>query len=376
MLVKPVFPALSMRGGAVIRDVFGQRPCGGPTEGAAAMRYTDMCMRMARVVFAAMWCGALALPAQAKSPAPETIYVCIPNAGGAARMIGMTAKCKASERKVSWKPSVLSYPGSIDGRLVSGCTAQQPGDPVLDAVAGYTVQVPGHAYLLRTGTNGEFHFDLVKPGTYDLVAEKDGRAPVSVGTVTAQAGRAKAVPTVVVACSVSCGDRVVGSNEQCDDGNTVNGDGCSSTCQTEQTCGNEIVGPGEACDGADLAGHSCQSLGFMGGQLACGQTCQFVVDACDVDDGNPCTFDSVDDNNVAHSPLPEGTPVGSCQVCSAGSIVPDPACQHVCGNAVADPGEGCDGADLNGQSCSTLGFTGGVLGCTAGCQIDTSGCTP
>ena len=32
---------------------------------------------------------------------------------------------------------------------------------------------------------------------------------------------------------VICGDGVIGPGEQCDDGNTVNGDGCSSTCQLE-----------------------------------------------------------------------------------------------------------------------------------------------
>jgi TonB family protein len=30
-----------------------------------------------------------------------------------------------------------------------------------------------------------------------------------------------------------CGDRLVAGDEQCDDGNTVNGDGCSSTCRLE-----------------------------------------------------------------------------------------------------------------------------------------------
>jgi hypothetical protein len=46
-----------------------------------------------------------------------------------------------------------------------------------------------------------------------------------------------------------------------------------------------------------------------------------------------------------------------------------------CGNGVVDPGEGCDGANFNGQSCVGLGFDGGTLQCTAGCQIDSSNCT-
>lgn len=31
-------------------------------------------------------------------------------------------------------------------------------------------------------------------------------------------------------CTSTCGDGLVASNEVCDDGNTNNGDGCSSTC--------------------------------------------------------------------------------------------------------------------------------------------------
>jgi cysteine-rich repeat protein len=36
-------------------------------------------------------------------------------------------------------------------------------------------------------------------------------------------------------CAVRCGDGIVGSGETCDDGNTVNGDGCSAVCALETT---------------------------------------------------------------------------------------------------------------------------------------------
>jgi hypothetical protein len=49
-----------------------------------------------------------------------------------------------------------------------------------------------------------------------------------------------------------------------------------------------------------------------------------------------------------------------------------------CGDGVAalDLGEACDGADLLGHTCRSLGqgFDGGVLGCAADCTFDTSGC--
>ncbi|MEI8258451.1 MAG: DUF4215 domain-containing protein, partial [Deltaproteobacteria bacterium] len=37
-------------------------------------------------------------------------------------------------------------------------------------------------------------------------------------------------------CAVRCGDGIVGGRETCDDGNTVSGDGCSGTCQSERVC--------------------------------------------------------------------------------------------------------------------------------------------
>jgi len=60
-----------------------------------------------------------------------------------------------------------------------------------------------------------------------------------------------------------CGDGVVDSNEQCDDGNVANGDGCSSTCAIETppaVCGDGAVGGSEQCDDANTtSGDGCSS---------------------------------------------------------------------------------------------------------------------
>ena len=45
-----------------------------------------------------------------------------------------------------------------------------------------------------------------------------------------------------------------------------------------------------------------------------------------------------------------------------------------CGDAVANGSDQCDGADLGGATCATLGFKGGTLACDAGCYFDFSGC--
>jgi hypothetical protein len=41
---------------------------------------------------------------------------------------------------------------------------------------------------------------------------------------------------------------------------------------------------------------------------------------------------------------------------------------------VIDAGEECDGNNLNGQSCMTLGFEAGQLACGNDCQLDTDDC--
>lgn len=46
-----------------------------------------------------------------------------------------------------------------------------------------------------------------------------------------------------------------------------------------------------------------------------------------------------------------------------------------CGDGVRSSGEECDGSDLNGASCASLGLAGDTLGCTQQCRYDTSGCS-
>jgi cysteine-rich repeat protein len=73
---------------------------------------------------------------------------------------------------------------------------------------------------------------------------------------------------LLTACPADvCGDGQLGSQEQCDDGNTADGDGCSSSCgitkpqtQPQAVCGNGIRELGEQCDDANAAsGDGCES---------------------------------------------------------------------------------------------------------------------
>jgi len=48
-----------------------------------------------------------------------------------------------------------------------------------------------------------------------------------------------------------------------------------------------------------------------------------------------------------------------------------------CGDGTANGSEACDGQDLDGQTCISLGFpSGGTLSCTDACAFDTSACDP
>ncbi|HIF64153.1 MAG TPA: DUF4215 domain-containing protein [Deltaproteobacteria bacterium] len=89
-----------------------------------------------------------------------------------------------------------------------------------------------------------------------------------------------------------CGDGVLQPNagEDCDDGNTVNLDGCSAICSTNETCGDGLIDPGEVCDhGGESA--SCDAdctAAFCGDQtvnLTAGEQC---------DDGNILPGDGCD----------------------------------------------------------------------------------
>ncbi len=50
--------------------------------------------------------------------------------------------------------------------------------------------------------------------------------------------------------------------------------------------------------------------------------------------------------------------------------------QPLCGNDVAEPGELCDGDDVSGQTCASIGHASGPLSCTDDCAHDATLCTP
>src|SRR5450432_2064000 len=47
------------------------------------------------------------------------------------------------------------------------------------------------------------------------------------------------------------------NGETCDDANNIAGDGCSKNCQSNESCGNNVVDPGEQCDSGNKFTPTC-----------------------------------------------------------------------------------------------------------------------
>ncbi len=172
------------------------------------------------------------------------------------------------------------------------------------------------------------------------------------GTAACQGANNKCIPPdpnnpQQCTCQPSCGDGVTDGalGEQCDDGNQINNDGCTNTCQNA-ACGDGIVGntPGEQCDdgntdNTDACLNTCQAA-------ICGDgVAQVGVEECD---------------NGTNPVFGNGGTQSDCDV----------NCQYTCGNGVVDPNEECDPNDA--ASVATCTASGGT--CVSGPSTDENAC--
>jgi cysteine-rich repeat protein len=157
-----------------------------------------------------------------------------------------------------------------------------------------------------------------------------------------------------------CGDGVVDPGEDCDDGNTLDGDCCSADCTFEPE--GSSCDDGEFCNGEEV----CDGAGtcLEGDPVDCSDGIDCTVDACneieDVcentpndnlcpDDGMFCTGQEVCDAfagcvSTGDPCLPDGVCNEDTDTCEAAAD---------CGDGIVDPGEDCDdGNTLDGDCCS------------------------
>jgi cysteine-rich repeat protein len=152
-----------------------------------------------------------------------------------------------------------------------------------------------------------------------------------------------------------CPNGVVDGGEECDDGNTIDSDACTSVC-LRATCGDAVAYDGvEECDRFDLNGRTCRSFGLSDGTggLTCNQTCTFDTSGCG-------------------SPLPTPTPTRTATFTQTPTLTPTPppsgvltatptstptASPQPCGNGLLEPGENYQDpefdfvGDPEGESC-------------------------
>jgi cysteine-rich repeat protein len=132
-----------------------------------------------------------------------------------------------------------------------------------------------------------------------------------------------------------CGDNTKEGTEECDDGNTTSGDGCSATCVRE-FCGDNIVqaGLGEVCDG--LVG--------VGANQSCAADCKSIITAAFCGDGIVNQAAEQCDGTAGLQPG---------QVCTAPPLPAGCKIDPRCGNNIKEGTEECDGTDVaSGRTCS------------------------
>ncbi len=201
------------------------------------------------------------------------------------------------------------------------------------------------------------------------------------------------VGTVPTVCTPVCGDGVVVAGENCD-GADVSGHTCETlglgigdvTCGTDclfdtsgcsaSLCGNGALDTMEQCEGADLGGSSCFDLGYDEGTLGCTDQCAFDTSACSLASCGNGTLEGIEECDDGNTTALDGCGP-NCAVEQGWTCTGSPSsCAQLCGNGLLDPGEACDGANLNGNTCPSVdsAYVGGTLNCLVNCQFDTSLC--
>ncbi len=140
----------------------------------------------------------------------------------------------------------------------------------------------------------------------------------------------------------ACGNCMLDASEECDDGNQVSGDGCTSVCTLER-CGDGAKSQGEECDDGNVA--------FGATNDDCTPSCRTPT-ACDLCARSSCTSETLDclglEGDAKSGPARGAPRSGLCDALR--TCVQDTSCDRVS----RDIG-GVKGAFLEGCYCGTAG---------------------
>ncbi|MEM9191838.1 MAG: DUF4215 domain-containing protein [Myxococcota bacterium] len=125
-----------------------------------------------------------------------------------------------------------------------------------------------------------------------------------------------------------CGDSRLSPMEQCDDGNTADGDGCDSMCRREMFCGDNMVDPGEVCDDGDNgSGDGCRSDCLS--DESCGNGLLDVAAGEQCDDGNMAPNDGCGSDCSVEASCGDNT-LGPTEQCDDGNMMSWDGCGADC----------------------------------------------
>ncbi len=217
-----------------------------------------------------------------------------------------------------------------------------------------------------------------------------------------------------------CGDGIRQEDEACDDGNTQSGDGCNSTCTSDESCGNGVLDPNEACDdGNTVNDETCSANclhapecgnGFIDEKeecdppgdregFTCSRNCKIafcgngkIDEGEECDDGNTSDDDSClntcrlnicgdghrnpdkeacdDGNQVTEAACPYGTK--DCTLCNDNCTAELALNGAYCGDGRQDPNEACDDGPANGTKRCPYGLENCKV-CNADCSAREDG---
>lgn len=165
------------------------------------------------------------------------------------------------------------------------------------------------------------------------------------------------------ACVTDCSEAPCEGLTYCDADTSL----CLPGCEYDEQCG-----ANEVCD---FGTHDCV-CDFD--SVPCGDECIWEGEPCAdncgngvIDPGEACDGSNVDSYDCADFGFTGGT-LGCLGDCS--DFDTSSCSNGECGNGIVEDGEDCDGLDLQGEDCMSQGFLGGTLMCSGSCLFDTSGC--
>lgn len=173
-----------------------------------------------------------------------------------------------------------------------------------------------------------------------------------------------------------CGDTVIDSGELCDDGNVVNGDGCSDSCVFEAICGDGVTEFEEECDDSNVAnGDGCSDACLI---EFCGDGSVNNSGSEQCDDGNTSSGDGCSASCVVEFCGDGSVNNSGNEECDDGNLSVGDGCDEnciveVCGNGVLQAGEACDDGGETAAcdaDCTVAECGDGTLNTSRGEQCD------